>query len=73
MQPAPIYNSRNSKDLIVGAPIAAIILLIYNSRNSKDLIVRARARWNKAIYNSRNSKDLIVLKTNQPNNFDLQQ
>ena len=36
-----IYNSRNSKDLIVaatGQPVAEI----YNSRNSKDLIVEAR-------------------------------
>ena len=33
-----IYNSRNSKDLIV-KKIVQIFVWIYNSRNSKDLIV----------------------------------
>ena len=35
---ASIYNSRNSKDLIVGI-YGFEVIAIYNSRNSKDLIV----------------------------------
>ena len=55
-----IYNSRNSKDLIVVEPEAQAII-IYNSRNSKDLIVQGVLKiWDLPIYNSRNSKDLIV-------------
>ena len=34
-----IYNSRNSKDLIVGSGAGQKGGIIYNSRNSKDLIV----------------------------------
>ena len=57
-----IYNSRNSKDLIV-TPEQEEILKIYNSRNSKDLIVGGRDGFGELlIYNSRNSKDLIVPK-----------
>ena len=35
----PIYNSRNSKDLIVLSKHLTPDEFIYNSRNSKDLIV----------------------------------
>ena len=56
----PIYNSRNSKDLIVAEAMHAA-LTIYNSRNSKDLIVKTESGESIiTIYNSRNSKDLIV-------------
>ena len=34
-----IYNSRNSKDLIVLGQVVTEYEVIYNSRNSKDLIV----------------------------------
>ena len=55
-----IYNSRNSKDLIVWI-ILHMTPKIYNSRNSKDLIVADGAESaTGVIYNSRNSKDLIV-------------
>ena len=57
---AAIYNSRNSKDLIVVNPKCDNRLHIYNSRNSKDLIVKQECPECKTIYNSRNSKDLIV-------------
>ena len=56
-----IYNSRNSKDLIVTADTFDETFDIYNSRNSKDLIVDAKERKDDGIYNSRNSKDLIVI------------
>ena len=37
-----IYNSRNSKDLIVASAFGTPQLTIYNSRNSKDLIVKIK-------------------------------
>ena len=40
---AEIYNSRNSKDLIVLPDIDTHRADIYNSRNSKDLIVEKDA------------------------------
>ena len=55
-----IYNSRNSKDLIVLRRGWGKKAAIYNSRNSKDLIVIKGKDRRKLIYNSRNSKDLIV-------------
>ena len=55
-----IYNSRNSKDLIVWICAAKDDENIYNSRNSKDLIVKHNYYGRYKIYNSRNSKDLIV-------------
>ena len=39
----PIYNSRNSKDLIV-ISFTSLDASIYNSRNSKDLIVKNAAK-----------------------------
>ena len=38
-----IYNSRNSKDLIVADGAESATGVIYNSRNSKDLIVSFRS------------------------------
>ena len=68
-----IYNSRNSKDLIVFLEVERSED-IYNSRNSKDLIVSIHAHGNnRNIYNSRNSKDLIVTKKECQTQRHLQQ
>ena len=40
--PCRIYNSRNSKDLIVYKTQPEPTETIYNSRNSKDLIVKEK-------------------------------
>ena len=69
-----IYNSRNSKDLIVLLREFLPRCWIYNSRNSKDLIVLFAYNMRTiVIYNSTNSKDLIVQSYNLSTILHLQQ